>query len=165
LNNWFRLFLSTRGTITRRTFWHGVIVTTFVNATLVTAASVGEFWLWKQTHGGKPISNPAWVFAIWFLPLLTIWPSNAIVVKRLRTVNASTRLGLLVRCAWVLGTAALASAVIMVPLGLNPLLGLAVLTLALVGVVGILAGFLGDAVLLVWLGVFSKDRVADEPAH
>ena len=91
MNNWARLFAVPRGRIGRRTFWHGVIVVTLANVSLISLAMVvpGRFGYDVLTWAA-------------LAPLATLYPTICIYTKRLHDLGYSGWLQAPPRLLWVI---------------------------------------------------------------
>jgi uncharacterized membrane protein YhaH (DUF805 family) len=130
MGNWLGLFLSPRGRIGRRSFWHGWLVLTLINVSLVSAI------------GGvaKAVTPNS---LIWLPPLVTLYPTICLYSKRLHDLGRSGWLQLFPRASWAFPALAavfyrdLERAIWVV------------LALWLVGFVGVIV----DGLLLAWAGL------------
>ncbi len=128
MDNWLHLFVSPRGRIGRRTYWHGMIVIAFVDVTLVSISG---------------LSHSVWPA----LPFLaTGYPVFCVFAKRLHDLG---------RSAWLMA-APLTMILVGVGLGVaynllpkTQVLGLTTLAGLLMSVVGFMAAF----AITVWLGL------------
>ena len=91
MNNWARLFAVPRGRIGRRTFWHGVIVLTLANVSLISLAVSHPGWF-----GFNPLTGIA------LAPLATLYPTICIYTKRLHDLGYSGWLQAPPRLLWVI---------------------------------------------------------------
>ena len=131
MNNWIRLFVSPRGRIGRRTFWHGVMVVTLANVVLISLAAV---------VAGRSASAGFSLVAL--TPLLTAYPTVCVYTKRLHDLGHSGWLQAPPRLLWAIALPSLALSIRSDTSGAAIVLAIVALTLAL----------LMDGVLLAWLG-------------
>ncbi len=131
MNNWIRLFVSSRGRIGRRTFCHGVIVVTLANVSLISLAAV---------LGGQFGSVGFTLVAL--APLMTAYPTVCVFTKRLHDLGHSGWLQAPPRLLWAIALPSLPLSIRWDASGAAIVLVIVALNLAL----------LMDGVLLAWLG-------------
>jgi len=160
VNKYWRLFQSTHGTINRRTFLHGYIVVTFLNMGIFWIVSVFIEAAWERTHHVPMTFQDGFQWTI-LSPLATVWFSFSVLVKRLRAISARLWPAYVVRAASAIGFLGVTTIPFVDPA--NPSHVAISAWIGFASAVSILAalvvGFAGDVFLILWLGVFSKDRV------
>lgn len=143
MNNWWRLFLSTKGAINRRTFWHGVLVVTALNITLLGSGFSLQTAIWGS-HNKTPINLTGKFQFGDLLCLLTFWFTICVFTKRLRSLRVSAWVQAPSRLLVAWGVVCLAVATVWSGDFLALVLGL--------GDVGLLLGLAIDLGLIIWMG-------------
>ncbi len=141
MNAYLRLFLSPRGMIGRRTYWHGVIVIVFINCVLILGSSA------FATASPQPVTR------ICLAGFPTLWLSICVTAKRLRGVGASPWLQAPIRVAVAAGLIGEALGVSTAATGNEGLMFALMFGLGLFGLIA-------DLVLLLWLGVLTPAQPA-----
>jgi len=152
VTNYLRLFVSPRGVINRRSYWHGVLVITALNLALVLASSSfapGNVRPW----GVLDIST------MFLGPLLTIWFSGCVAAKRLRAIGASPWRTLPARIFVALGILFVSVHII----GYRP--GAIDGILILLVILAFCAGVIDDVWTTLRLGIFAKERAMEPMDH